>query len=104
MILGECKSMGMKEEYRLKDGNNIFSVCQKAIYTYGAEHQQIKALEELGELQTALARSIIGGEHNVEEEIADVEIMLVQLRLMFTAKDIDEMKLQKLKRLAGFLW
>ena len=91
-------------EYKLKDGNNIFSVCQKAIYTYGAEHQQIKALEELGELIQAISRSILGQEHNVEEEIADVEIMLVQLRMMFTAKDIDEMKMKKLERLAGFLW
>lgn len=93
-----------KNDYMLKDGNNINSVCQKAIYTYGAEHQQVKALEELGELSSAIARSIIGGEHNVEEEIADVEIMLVQLRLMFTAKDIDELKTKKLERLAGFLW
>lgn len=91
-------------DYMLKDGNNIHSVCQKAIYTYGAEHQQVKALEELGELSSALARAIIGGEHNVEEEIADVEIMLVQLRLMFTAKNIDELKTNKLERLAGFLW
>lgn len=91
-------------DYMLKDGNNIHSVCQKAIYTYGAEHQQVKALEELGELSSAIARAIIGGEHNVEEEIADVEIMLVQLRLMFTAKNIDELKTNKLERLAGFLW
>lgn len=91
-------------DYMLKDGNNIHSVCQKAIYTYGAEHQQVKALEELGELSSAIARAIIGDEHNVEEEIADVEIMLVQLRLMFTAKNIDELKTNKLERLAGFLW
>jgi hypothetical protein len=92
------------KEYWLKDGNNIHSVCQKAIYTYGAEHQQIKALEELGELSSAIARAIIGDDHNVEEEIADVEIMLVQLRLMFQGKDIDEMKLKKLERLAGHIW
>lgn len=96
--------MAKKEDLWLKDGNNIHSVCQKAIYTYGAEHQQVKAMEELGELVSALARAIIGGEHNVEEEIADVEIMLIQLRLMFTAKDIDEMKVKKLERLAGYIW
>lgn len=72
-----------KDEYWLKDYNNIHSVCEKAIFTYGAEHQQVKAIEEMGELINALSNSLIGITHNVEEEFADVEIMICQLKKMF---------------------
>jgi len=75
--------MAKKEEFWLKDGNNIHSVCQKAIYTYGAEHQKIKAIEELGELIESMMLSVQNDVTNVEEEIADVEIMMCQLRKMY---------------------
>lgn len=95
----------MKEnKYLLKGYENIHTVCEKAIFTYGAEHQKVKAMEELGELIQAIARSIIGADHNVEEEIADVEIMLIQLRMMYQGKDIEAMKFSKLERLAGYIW
>lgn len=76
----------------------------KAINTFGAEHQQVKALEELGELSSAIARAIIGGEHNVEEEIADVEIMINQLKLIFDGDEIEHFKIIKLDRLKGGVW
>ncbi|MFW2490987.1 hypothetical protein ACN077_20830 [Clostridium chromiireducens] len=72
-----------KDEYWLRDSNNIHSVCEKAIYTYGAEHQKIKAQEEIGELIEALSDSLLGKEHNAEEETADVFIMLCQLKKMY---------------------
>lgn len=73
----------MKDQYKLKDFNNIHSVCEKAIFTYGAEHQKIKAIEELGELIEALSNSLLSRDHNVEEEMADVFIMLCQLKKMY---------------------
>lgn len=94
----------MKNQYLLKDFQNMDSVCEKAIYTYGAEHQKIKAIEELGELIQALSRSILGQDHNVEEELADVEIMIYQLRKMFQYDLIEKFKYEKLERLAGFVW
>lgn len=91
-------------QYLLKDFNNIHSVCEKAIYTFGAEHQKIKAIEELGELIQAISRSILGHEHNVEEELADVEIMMFQLRKMYQADKVDEFIYKKLERLKGCVW
>lgn len=40
-----------------------------------------------------------GRETNVEEEIADVEIMLEQLRLMSDSSLVDKIKEEKLQRL-----
>jgi len=76
-----------ENEYQLKNGLNIHAVCQKAIYTYGAVHQKIKAIEELGELVEAIERYIEELPNNVEEETADVEIMMCQLRKMYQVPD-----------------
>ncbi|MBY6918148.1 hypothetical protein [Clostridium botulinum] len=74
-------------QYKLSNGYNIESTCEMAIYTYGRKHQQIKAIEELGELIQALTNSVVGADHNVEEESADVEIMIFQLKKFFKTKD-----------------
>lgn len=93
-----------KPDYKLKHEIEIY---KKAINTFGERRQVIKVCEELGELQTALCKFTLDNIHNVEEEIADVEIMLSQLRLMtdlFDIKVIDEIKEEKLKRLEGVVW
>ena len=79
-------------------------VCKKAIDTFGAAHQQLKAVEEMGELIQAISKALIGKEHNVEEEIADVEIMLTQLKIMYDLKKIEEWKEFKINRLKGVVW
>ena len=82
-------------------------ICKKAINTFGERRQVIKVCEELGELQTALCKFTLDNKHNVEEEIADVEIMLSQLRLMthlFDVSEIERIKEAKLKRLEGVVW
>lgn len=82
-------------------------ICKKAINTFGERRQVIKVCEELGELQTALCKFTLDNKHNVEEEIADVEIMLSQLRLMthlFDISEIERIKEEKLKRLEGICW
>lgn len=62
----------------------------------------MKAIEEMGELIQALSRSL-GEERealsHVQEEIADVTIMMEQLRLMFGADSIDRTRKWKLTRL-----
>lgn len=60
-------------------------VLQKAVDEYGKESQLIMAMEEMSELIQALSKNIRGyaNEDNVAEEIADVEIMLNQLKLIF---------------------
>ena len=79
-------------------------VCKKAIDTFGVANQQLKAVEEMGELIQAISKALIGKEHNVEEEIADVEIMLTQLKIMYDIKKIEEWKEFKINRLKGVVW
>lgn len=79
-------------------------ICEKAIYTFGHAHQKLKIIEELGELQSAIARSLNDEKNNVEEEIADVEVVLAQARLMFDEKKIEEIKEAKLKKLKELVW
>lgn len=57
---------------------------QKAIDTYGEDAQTVVAIEEMGELIQALTKTLRcqGDEDNLYEEIADVEIMLDQLKIM----------------------
>lgn len=68
-----------------------------AINHYGLEAQTVVAMEEMAELIQALSKSRRGVEHNVEEEIADVEIMLAQLRCVYNCDEIERIKALKLE-------
>ena len=74
-------------------------ICNKAINSYGNASQKIKAIEEMGELIQAISKSLLDGENNVEEEIADVEIMLTQLKIMYNLSDVENWRNYKLNRL-----
>lgn len=89
-------------------------ICRKAVQTFGVDIQQIVAMEELGGLIQAISK-IAGWEcsqsedleilleyiDNLAEEIADVEIMLEQLKQCYgchiQANDHKRRKLDKLK-------
>lgn len=87
----------------------------KAINTYGVENQMIKTVEELSELSQALCKSIVRLNYtkgktsleddlksvdNIFEEIADVEIMLEQCKIMFQCdKEVNKWKQKKIERL-----
>ena len=64
------------------------NVLTRAIETYGKDMQTIVAIEEMAELQKELTKALRGRPNieNIIEEMADVYIMLVQIRLMY---DID---------------
>lgn len=72
---------------------------KNAILNFGKTTQQIVAMEECGELIQAISKRLRCVESNIEEEIADVEIMLEQLKLIADNKVVEEIKEQKLKRL-----
>lgn len=88
---------------------------QLAIDSYGRVNQVIKTVEELSELSQALCKSLIRLNYtkektsleddlksvdNIFEEIADVEIMLEQCKIMFQCdKEVNEWKQEKIKRL-----
>lgn len=63
---------------------------------YGWTHQRDKVIEELAELMRAIA---IRDAENIEEEIADVEIMLAQIKhLLDCEKQVEEVKHYKINR------
>lgn len=79
--------------------NDDIEIYQSAIAKYGQYAQIDMVIEEMAELTQALSKYKRGKTHNVEEEIADVEIMLEQMRLIFNSKKVDEIKQSKITRL-----
>lgn len=60
-------------------------IFERIIQKFGEEKQIVVAIEELSELQKALCKYLRNGEltYNLLEEIADVTIMLEQLKIIF---------------------
>ena len=78
------------------------AVMTKAIETYGVIPQMVVAMEEMSELTKELCKAYRGNGNpeNIAEEIADVEIMLQQLMIIFNAEgDVGRIARAKLKRL-----
>lgn len=73
---------------------------QKFIDNWGVTQQLVMVLEECSELQKEITKYIRGNGNlsNLEEEIADVEIMLEQLKYIFNLTSIDVMKQIKIAR------
>ena len=81
-------------------------VYRKAVERFGPPNQMIKAIEEMSELTKVLAKILVmGGEVSLDElieEVADVTIMMEQLRLMYNINDeVCEMMDGKIRRLEG---
>lgn len=90
-------------------------VLQKAINTYGVENQMIKTVEELSELSQALCKSLVRLNYtkekisleddlksvdNIFKEMADVEIMLEQCKIMFQCdKEVNRWNRKRLRGL-----
>ena len=89
-------------------------ILQKTINTHGVVNQMVKTVEELSELSQALCKATgrwlsgtkgsisddLKSVDNLFEEIADVEIMLEQCKMMFHCdKEVNEWKTKKLNRL-----
>jgi len=81
----------------------IREIYERILKTFGLEKQMIKCIEELSELQKELCKYSLGQgnlEH-ITEEIADVEIMLEQMKrgLGISFYCVDKVKSKKLSRL-----
>ena len=76
-------------------------ICQTAVKSYGSFHQTLKAMEEMGELTTALVKFKDGrvDYESVIDEIADATIMMFQLSLIFDKDKVEDRINEKLKRL-----
>lgn len=88
------------------------AIEKRAIEVYTKENQVIKCLEELGELSQALAKWLLCQssfpplelKKNVKEEIADVQIMLDQMKMIFgTTLIVEDAKLTRLAGRMGML-
>ena len=90
----------------MMDDRERRDIMLRAIHRYGEAAQIDMAVEEMAELTKALCKvkratpgaTTTAAIANVIEEIADVRIMLDQLRLIF-ARSTDEVEEDKLRRL-----
>ncbi len=66
-------------------GNTENRILMAAIKTYGNDAQKKMALEEMSELQKEICKNWRGKDNydEIAEEIADVEIMLDQLKMIY---------------------
>lgn len=77
-----------------------YEILTTAIRTFGDDAQERQAIEECSELIQAICHKQRGREHNIAEEIADVEIMLEQLKIINDCKDeVEEIRKYKIDRL-----
>lgn len=84
---------------------NELDVCRQAINKHGISRQLAKAAEEFSEAAAAISRFLAGeGEYTeIIGEVADVEVMCVQMRLIYGADAIDQVRAEKVARLHGRL-
>ena len=84
-------------------------IMHRACNRYGTQNQLLKTIEECNELGSAIAKYLISpkskeNENHVLEEIADVSIMIQQLRtFIFDDAEIEYIERKKLERLEGWL-
>lgn len=88
---------------KLCEAKDIYRI---ALDKWGADAQILMVMEEMAELQKELCKNRRGRENAsyIAEEIADVEIMLEQMKLLFEADElVKEFKGAKLRRLKARL-
>jgi NTP pyrophosphatase (non-canonical NTP hydrolase) len=81
-------------------------IYKQILSQFGNTMQAIVAIEEMSELQKALCKYLRGEQYfdeqyfaNVREEIADVQIMLEQLKIVFDSDDtVEQIIDEKLQR------
>lgn len=77
-----------------------FEILNLAIKTYGEHAQEDVAKEECAELITAISHKHRGRPHNIAEEIADVEVVLEQLKIINNChREVEAIKKGKIERL-----
>ncbi len=88
------------------DSSDGDEICRAALEAFGAEAQITMVFEEMAELQDVLCKFLRGRvdastRTHIAEEIADVEIMLQQMVMLFDcAGQVETFRRYKLERLA----
>lgn len=83
---------------------NENEIYKRAIEEYGKDSQLKMAIEEMAELTQAICKSFRGKDNvdNIIEEIADVEIMIAQLKIIFEIEPF-KVNIWKGLKLAGLM-
>jgi NTP pyrophosphatase (non-canonical NTP hydrolase) len=73
------------------DDQELHELCMRAVRAWGIQNQSDMVIEESGELSDAILKFRRGraSKEKVIEEIADVQIMLEQAKIMFCLDCID---------------
>lgn len=79
------------------------SIYQQALDHFGETAQIQKAIEEMAELIVELSHFLCfrGDLDKVVEEVADAQIMLEQMKILFGTEAIKKAQVAKIKRLAA---
>lgn len=80
----------------------IHEICAKALEYYGGRSQTLMLFEEMSELQKEICKNARGEDNTrfIAEEIADVEIMLEQMKQLYDCRQaVEQQKHRKLLRL-----
>lgn len=83
---------------------NEHELYKRVVMRWGKDSQVIMAIEEMAELTKELCNEFRGrtSVERIVDEIADVEIMMGQMRVIFDCGAlVEKRKEEKLKRLAG---
>ena len=102
-VLYELEDLPSIEIRVIQHDDKETGIYRKALSKWGHIAQTIIAFEEMAELQKELSKNLRGS-NNVDaiaEEIADVEIMLAQMKLLHNCRTmVETVKAAKIKRLA----
>jgi NTP pyrophosphatase (non-canonical NTP hydrolase) len=80
-------------------------VLSKAYFRFGHKQQLLKLIEEMSELTQAISKELIYHQENTEniiEEMADVQILIDQFRLVWGGLIDEQMNIKK-KRLSKIM-
>ena len=104
---GEARAVEDASPYAVTtDSSDGDEICRAALEAFGAEAQITMVFEEMAELQDVLCKFLRGRvdastRTHIAEEIADVEIMLQQMVMLFDcAGQVETFRRYKLERLA----
>lgn len=99
----ECKNKELQERLNAIVAPAQCDTYVEAVRAYGKQSQLVMAMEEMSELTKELSKNLRGADNSkaLAEEIADVEIMLEQLKVIFCNRAlVDRIRANKLVRLS----
>ena len=102
LVKAQNELLKQQNQEILKGEFEQYKTIQEAIRHYGKEHQVYIAIEEMAELTKELIKDKrhYNNRDEIIEEIADVEIMMQQLCLIFKcSNEVVSMRRKKIERL-----